>query len=133
MRDIHLAEIVVRPKNRIGTIVGHEPRQTLHIPSHVLLGRKVQVSARAAGTMVVLGERYRLVVSILGIEILIGCRREGIETKDGIGDGSEIHEVSVGSGTVQRIDGEPGRGVRRLEDIILRRTRSTCVLVGIKV
>ena len=112
MRDIHLAEVVVRPKNRIGTIVGHEPRQTLHIPSHVLLGREVQVSARAARMMVVLGKGNRLVLPILGIDILTGVGGEGIETEDGICDCAEIHEVAFRRGTVRRHN--PSRNAHRL-------------------
>ena len=142
MGDIHLAQEVIGPEDGIGTVVGHEPGQTLHVPAHVLHAGEVEFGAGTGGAVVVLGEVDRLVIGIavgvliftLGIDILVAHRSKGVEAKDGIGkSGTKVHEVAVGGGAVRRSYRLPERGVVGLEDIVLGRTRSTVVAVGIEV
>ena len=134
MRDMHLAEVrIAFVHQRIGAIIGYEPGQTLHIPSHIFLAREVEVRSGTRLTIVILGQIDDMVVlAKLRIDISILLRREGIESQYGVHRGAEIHQVTIGSGTVRRIDRQPERGVILLEYIVFRRTRHAVVLIGLE-
>ena len=134
MGDMHLAEVSIAfVHQRIGAIVGYEPRQTLHIPSHIFLTGEVESCAGTRRTIVILGQIDDMVVlAKLRIDIFIQRRREGIESQYGVHRGAEIHQVTIGSGTVRRIDRQPERGVILLEYIVFRRTRFAVVLIGLE-
>ena len=93
MRDMHLAEVrIVFVHQRIGAIVGYEPRQALHIPSHIFLTGEVESCAGTRRTFVILGQIDDMVVlAKLRIDIFIHFRREGIESQYGIHRGFEMH------------------------------------------
>ena len=83
-------------------------RQTLHIPSHIFLTGEVESCAGTRRTIVILGQIDDMVVlAKLRIDIFILLRREGIESQYGIHRGAEVHQVSVRSRAVRRIDRQP--------------------------
>ena len=79
MRNEHLALEITFVQNRIGAIVGNEPRQTFHVPSHILHGGEVQILPGTSSPIIVPREIDGLVIPFFDVAVF-PCRSKGSES-----------------------------------------------------